>query len=101
MSWTFIGMLLLVIGLIAANLALLKHGSKKNQRPLKNSKNLHSGQQNQKVQAAATTAPVLAQDAQNTTAPHQKGQNATERADNMDAKQQQNTDTSGNDEGQT
>ena len=28
MSWTFIGMLL-VIGLIAANLALLKHGSKK------------------------------------------------------------------------
>lgn len=61
MSWTFIGMLLLVVGLIVANLALLKHGSKKNQRPLKNNKQQNSSQQQQKVQAAATTAPVVAQ----------------------------------------
>jgi hypothetical protein len=53
-------MLLLVVGLIAANLALLKHGSKKNQRPLKHNKQQNSSQQQQKVQAAATTAPVEA-----------------------------------------
>ncbi len=71
MSWTFIGMLLLVVGLIAANLALLKHGSKKNQRPLKNNKQptntqQSSGQQQQKAQAAATTAPVVVQSSEKT-----------------------------------
>ncbi|WP_306523818.1 hypothetical protein [Rheinheimera sp.] len=68
MSWTFIGMLLLVVGLIAANLALLKHGSKKNQRPLKPGKPQSSSQQQQqKAQAAATTAPVVVQNSEKTT----------------------------------
>lgn len=70
MSWTFIAMLLLVVGLIAANLALLKHGSKKNQRPLKNNKQQNSSQQQQKVQAAATTAPVMVQDHEKTSPEH-------------------------------
>jgi len=58
-SWTFIGMLLLVVGLIAANLALLKHGSKKNQRPLARAKQSQNNNQQQKVQASASTAPAV------------------------------------------
>lgn len=61
MSWTFIGMLLLVVGLIAANLALLKHGSKKNQRPFARAKQPQNTTQ-QKLQATASTAPAVAQD---------------------------------------
>ncbi|HCU66796.1 MAG TPA: hypothetical protein DF774_13650 [Rheinheimera sp.] len=62
MSWTFIGMLLLVVGLIAANLALLKHGSKKNQRPLARAKQGQNTAQQQKVQASASTAPAVTHD---------------------------------------
>lgn len=75
MSWTFIAMLLLVVGLIAANLALLKHGSKKNQRPLKNNKHKMTDQQQHKTQAAATTAPVLLSD---TTTPDSTPPDSTE-----------------------
>ncbi|MCT6699631.1 DUF2897 family protein [Rheinheimera sp. 4Y26] len=62
MSWTFIGMLLLVVGLIAANLAVLKHGSKKNQRPLARAKQAQNMAQQQKVQASASTAPAVTHD---------------------------------------
>lgn len=62
MSWTFIGMLLLVVGLIAANLALLKHGSKNNQRPLARAKQKQNAAQPQKMQATASTAPAVAHD---------------------------------------
>lgn len=58
MSWTFIGMLLLVIGLIAANLALLKHGSKKQKIATEKKEQLppHS------AQAAIATAPAVTSD---------------------------------------
>lgn len=99
MSWTFIGMLLLVVGLIAANLALLKHGSKKNQRPLKNNRSENKTQHQQKVQAAAATAPVAVQDSTKTTASNETGHKAAERAEKTEA-EQQNSSVSGNDESQ-
>lgn len=87
MSWTFIGMLLLVVGLIAANLALLKHGSKKNQRPLERAKQAQNTTQQQKVQASASTAPAVTHDNDKTNhdAKTKDTQNSADSSDGSDS----------------